>query len=257
MKALNTKIAAERFSLNARHYDDYAFIQRRVAAELAAKISAQGRDYRYILDIGTGTGALVKELELSYPAAKIFALDIAWGMLSEAKHKCKARLIQADAAMPPFLPEKFDLIASNLTYQWLPDLGQAFAGSNLSLAQGGDFYFSLFARGTLRELIACVSKITKTEPLAFLPSKDIIYAALKQAGFRSVEIVIEAEEEFFTGAWELLRWLKALGVNYRGITFKGLLTRRIIEKIDNLYRDNFRHNGKIVATFEKVLVKAH
>ncbi|MGB9777331.1 MAG: class I SAM-dependent methyltransferase [Anaerolineae bacterium] len=80
---------------------------RRLLASFAAELGAA----RAILEVGTGTGALIPLLREVSPAASIVSIDLAYGMLWRARRRCPhARLVQADAHALPFTPATFDRI---------------------------------------------------------------------------------------------------------------------------------------------------
>lgn len=68
------------------------------------------RLHRSILEIGTGTGALIPILGERYPSAKVTSIDIAHNMLTRAKKRApNAYLIQCDVHQMPFVNETFDI----------------------------------------------------------------------------------------------------------------------------------------------------
>lgn len=67
------------------------------------------RSSRTILEIGTGTGALLPLLGEIAPSAQLIGIDLAWGMLRRARARSPdAWLIQADAHRLPFPARAFD-----------------------------------------------------------------------------------------------------------------------------------------------------
>lgn len=76
---------------------------------------------RTILEVGTGTGALIPILRHRYPAANVVSLDFAHHMLTKAeKRQPDAALIQADIHQLPLVSGQFDgLICHNaLPHFW-------------------------------------------------------------------------------------------------------------------------------------------
>lgn len=68
------------------------------------------------LDVGTGTGAGAFAIARRFPSAEVVGVDIAEGMLAEARRKTgpelsgRVRFERADAASLPFAPDSFDLV---------------------------------------------------------------------------------------------------------------------------------------------------
>lgn len=254
---ISKEIIQKNFSAAAENYDKHNFLQRRIGEELIGRILSDKKDHRLILDVGTGTGSLLKELSSRFPSALIFGLDISLAMLKKIKiASIGRRLFQADAEYLPVKSGVFDLVVSNLVYQWLINLDKAFMRAGKILKQNGDFYFTFFTKDTLFELRECISSVNKAYSFTIFPSKDDIYHKLTAAGFKDIEIIFSMEEEFFSDFYSLINWLKSCGANRLGVKFPGLGARGLLNKIDKFYSGNFRHNGKIVASFEKVIVKA-
>lgn len=251
------KLIEQGFSEAADDYDKYAFLQKRIGAELIRRIDDDKKEYNLILDIGTGTGYLLRALSLIYPCALLFGLDISFQMLRKAKAaRIRGQLIQADAEELAAKLGRFDLVVSNLVYQWLSDLDKAFIQAWQVLDKRGKFYFTFFGRDTLSELRKCLKAAKSKSGFKNLPSKELVWRKLNASGFKGIEIVCLREEELFPDFFSLLKWLKLSGANRAGVRFRGLEAKGVLNKMDKIYAHNFRHNGKVFASFEKVIVKA-
>lgn len=250
------QLIQQSFSNVASDYDNYAMIQRRIGDQLLKAIADIDRDYNFILDIGTGTAQVLGSLALLYPQAHVLGLDYSEGMLIAARANGARYLVQADAEYLPFNPKLFDLITSNLVYQWLPDLDKAFMEAVRILRHRGIFYFSIFGKDTLKELRQCISSVKYASRIMILPSENSLYNKLSSSGFFNIEITSELEQEFFPDFLSILRWLKLLGVNRAGVQFLGLEARGILKEMERLYIKHFSHNGKVIASFEKILIRA-
>jgi malonyl-CoA O-methyltransferase len=128
------------FDDQAEVYDSAAFVQIEVARRLAKRLSGNPKR---ILEIGCGTGLLSELLLARFPNAELVLTDISPNMLAQAQ----ARLGQGATyrlmdGQWPETPEKFDLIASSLAFQWFDDLPGALARLGGLLAPGGVLAFA-------------------------------------------------------------------------------------------------------------------
>lgn len=65
------------------------------------------------LDVGTGTGAGARAIARRLPEAEVVGIDVAPGMLSEARRLApELSFVEGDAAELPFDAESFDLVAN-------------------------------------------------------------------------------------------------------------------------------------------------
>lgn len=143
---------AQRFSAAAHSYDEQALLQRNTGHQLLLQLPAELKVERW-LDLGCGTGYFSQQLAKHYPQAQGLALDIAPGMLQQARalrpgawHLC------ADAQALPVATGSLDLIFSSWALQWCTDFAQVLAEVQRVLRPGGLFVFSSLAQGTLQEL---------------------------------------------------------------------------------------------------------
>ncbi len=74
-------------------------------------------DSNTLLEVGTGTGALIPILNKLAPNASLVSLDLATAMLLHARKRCPtALLIQADVYTLPLLPGHFDFVICHNSY---------------------------------------------------------------------------------------------------------------------------------------------
>jgi len=153
MKEHKGRIASA-FSAQADVYDAAADLQWLVAERLAERITGRIRKApQRILEIGCGTGFLSARLADAFPETRLVLTDIAPTMLA----RCRARIGDKhdyrvlDGERPEKLKGGFDLIASNLAFQWFVDLPGALARLADLLAPGGQMIFSTLGRDTFRE----------------------------------------------------------------------------------------------------------
>lgn len=145
---------AQKFSKAAQTYDTYGHIQKQVAEKLTGYLPALPENPT-ILEIGCGTGCLTGEVIKKYPTAALTLNDISANMLEKCREKYpedeKTRYLLGDAESFDFATD-YDLIVSNLTFQWfsspetaLPDLKKKF------LTENGFLLFSSLGEHTFVE----------------------------------------------------------------------------------------------------------
>lgn len=91
-----------------------------------------------ILEVGTGTGALIPCLQEHTSSARLVSIDLAAEMLRRSRQRCPdADVVQADAHHPPFAPSGFDLIVCHNSFPHLADKPAALLSLTHILEPGG------------------------------------------------------------------------------------------------------------------------
>lgn len=243
------------FSKAAPYYDEATAFHQEIGRRLIERLYGLGR-CKSILDVGMGTGWFTARLRQRFPCAVIVGLDFASGMIEAAKKRCAGLyIIEADAGTLPFKDYAFDLITSNLAYQWAGDLSFAFRSSYDCLAAGGRFCFSMFGHGTFDELFICLSRASEREfYIQRLAGKRDVASAMFSAGFTNINIAREVNKIYFPDMMALLRWVKAIGANVlRKDVFVG---RKMLSRASDYYSRHFSHAGGIYASLEVLWVSA-
>jgi malonyl-CoA O-methyltransferase len=86
------QLVADSFGRAAQQYDDVAVLQRQTGDELLERLDYVKINPKRILDLGTGTGRNLNLLTKRYPQAQLIALDLATGMLNQARQNVNAKL---------------------------------------------------------------------------------------------------------------------------------------------------------------------
>ena len=111
-------------------YEKSAVLQARVGDELLQRLDFFKLSPGVVVDLGSGTGRITGELKRRYRRAQVVALDIAPGMLREArKHMSFFRRFErvcADVRQLPFADASVDIAVSNVMLQWCDNLDSAF-----------------------------------------------------------------------------------------------------------------------------------
>src|SRR5262245_14030119 len=84
---LDVRQARRAFERASGAYDRAAVLQTDVRNRLLARLEYVSLEPELIVDVGAGTAHASRELKRSYPGAQVVALDIALGMLREARRQ--------------------------------------------------------------------------------------------------------------------------------------------------------------------------
>ena len=63
------------FNKASSRYNEHAFLQKEIAARLDAKLDVISGTSKVILDLGSGTGLLGKQLSKRFPDSQLICLD--------------------------------------------------------------------------------------------------------------------------------------------------------------------------------------
>ncbi|MBA1438660.1 MAG: methyltransferase domain-containing protein [Epsilonproteobacteria bacterium] len=189
------------FSKYATHYGKYNVIQEQVADKVLSHVKGTPQK---ILDLGCGSGALVKRIGWKYQ--KFVGVDLAEGMLQLHPKAPNIICMHGDFNDPllyeQLLTQKFDQILSASALQWSQDLEMVFSqlqkfNTPLSLA--------LFTSKTFQTLY----KTASLPPL--LITKEKLYELQKRYFDLHFEVVEYRLE--FANTKEIFQYIKKSGVS--------------------------------------------
>lgn len=262
MQLIDRNMVRSAFHRQAGSYDAKAVVQKRVVESLVERIRREfsGRPPQRILDIGTGTGMLLRELRNMFPDSLLAGIDLASAMGRTAMLSLAGKgtviCVEGDAESLPFADGTFDLVLSTSTFQWLNGLETAFSEARRVLAPEGSFLFSLFGEGTLRELQDCYRKAIRAcssdavDRIQYFFSADEVYRALCASGFRDCRSQAVVEREYHDDVAALLRSLRDIGAgNASKPTSLGLGGRSVMLRMMEIYEKEYSEGGMIPATY--------
>lgn len=248
------------FDRAAARYDQSAVLQKEVGNRLAERLDILTLKPKRILDLGTGTGEGLSGLLKKYPDAEIFALDIAEGMLQQARKKRswwqrlrgKVKFIAAEAEQLPFIANSFDIVFSNLALQWCDDPSLVFKELQRVLAPGGAVLFTTFGPDSLKELRAAWLEVdTEVHIHRFTDMHDIGDAML-HASLAEPVMDMEVITMTYDDAWQIMRDLKNIGAHNVAVDRPRYLTgKQRFKKLVEHY-ETYRREGKLPVTYEIV-----
>lgn len=262
------KIAAA-FHHKAVTYDSNVFVQKRVVAQLADAVNAHlPNPPENVLDVGTGTGALVEQLHARYQRASFTAVDIALNMCMRTRHKLggSCHIVNGAAESLPFQTGTFDLVVSASVLQWVNNLSSALYEMRRVLRPGGSVSLAFFCSGTLAEMQNCfrdaVSKCCdhsqRESRLHDFWSVEDLTSIVSGMDFERAVITVETEVDWYDDLYSLLRSIKSIGAGAvsGGGSKTGLGWRGILQEASRLYQQQYGQAGRIPATYKVVYLTA-
>ncbi|GAC1459370.1 MAG: malonyl-ACP O-methyltransferase BioC [Steroidobacteraceae bacterium] len=248
-----------RWSRNSRAsagYESAAGLQARVAVELLERLAAFDFQPRVVLDLGAGTGRVTRELKRRYPRALVIALDIAPGMLREARrHEPLWRRfarVCGDALRLPLADASVDLVFSSLMLQWCEPLDSACAEVRRVLRPQGFFGFSTLGPDTLNELRYAWSQADGYNHVNGFVDMHDVGDALVRAGLAEPVLDVERLVVSYPDALDLMHDLKTIGArNATAGRPRSLAGRARLARVQDAY-ERFRRQGQLPATYEVI-----
>jgi malonyl-CoA O-methyltransferase len=253
---LDRKRLRASFERASSRYDSGAHLQTQVAEELLERLAAFRFEPRVVLDLGSGTGRVTRELKRRYPRALVIALDLAPGMLREARRYQRlwrrfARVC-GDAQRLPLKDGSVDVLFSSLMLQWCEPLDAALAEVRRVLKGSGFFAFSTFGTDTLQELRSAWAQADGYNHVNHFPDMHEVGDALVRAGLMEPVLDVDRIEVGYPHALALMRDLKAIGAhNVTAGRPRTLAGRSRLERMQYAY-EGYRRDGQLPATYEVI-----
>ena len=250
------------FSRAAADYDAAAVLQREVCGRMLERLDYVKLQPSRVLDVGSGTGWGTRQLAQRYPDAQLVALDIAIGMLQNARgHSgwwrklfggAKQGYVCADVEALPLAAGSVGMVWSNLALQWCNDLPGAFAELHRALKADGLLMFSTFGPDTLKELRQAFHGVDGRSHLNRFADMHDIGDMLAHSGFAEPVMDMECLTLTYDDVRGVLYDLKRIGAhNATAGRGQGLMGKRAWTHLLDNY-EKLRRDGKLPATYEVV-----
>lgn len=266
---LGKELLARRFGRAAPGYLHHARVQERAAAALVRAVRAvidrrrPASPPERLLDVGCGTGLSTELLLDAFPEAHALGLDLAPGMIDEARRRLRGRRVSftvgdVEGGVPA---GPFDLVASSMALQWTVDPAAVLRRAAGRLAPGGLLAVAVPAEGTLPELRAAYAAAadalglsTWRHPgLAFQPAAR--WAEWARASFSNVAVEELRVVERHAGARAVLESIRGVGANDCG-GGAGPAAVRLLRRALAAYDARFAGEDGVPATWSIAIVTA-
>ena len=237
-------------------YEAAAVLQARVGEELLGRLDVFKFQPQVVLDLGAGTGRCAEQLKRRYRSALVVALDVAPGMLREARrHQHLFRRFErvcADALRLPLADSSVDLVFSSLMLQWCDPLDLAFSEIRRVLKPEGFLAFSTFGPDTLKELRIAWAQADGYNHVNHFTDMHDVGEALVRAGLMEPVLDVDRIQLTYRDTLALMRDLKSIGAhNVTAGRARGLTGRSRVARMQTAY-ETFRRDGLLPATYEVV-----
>ena len=165
-------------------------VLRRLLAPFGSLLGHSGT----ILEVGTGTGALISCLREYAPGARLVSIDMAHEMLRRARRRCPdAALVQADVHHLPFARLAFDSAVCHNSFPHFADKPASLREMAGVLRPGGSLLIVHdLSRGKLNAIHSSGGAAIQND---LLPPGEETREMLVRAGFHGVQV--EDTEEFY------------------------------------------------------------
>jgi len=236
---MNKELIQKRFGRKLSSYNTHAKIQKQMAEKL---VSFAPQNNNSILEIGCGTGLLTQLVTEKLQFKRYIALDIVSGCEEFIKKiNSNIEFINCDVENYIQDSEKFDLIISNASLQWIENMPEFVKQLASKLNKNGTLLFTTFGTENFREI-------------HYVLGKTLPYYSLKSLQEKLADLSPILEEELrimaFKTPIEVLKHIQKTGVN---AISSEIWTKKDLEYFEKSY-NNFCANHPTL-TYNPVYVK--
>ncbi len=238
---IDKKIVQKNFSSKAGTYCDLALIQKEAAQKLCDLAKSFIKNDAVILDLGSGTSFIAKNLTSAKNNYKIFEVDISAKMLEQWRERPKnVSPILADIENLPFeKTETFDVIFASFSLQWIENFDELFKNLSRLLKKNGLLALCLPCSRTFAEIKSASIKSGCNFYLKNLPSHDLITKNLLKNNFVDKINYTDQIIKTYISATEALREIKRIGANYSAT--KNFVTKNKLQKFNDFFAKEFKN----------------
>lgn len=209
---MDKALIAHKFSKSLKSYNQEAKAQKLIIARLVELFQPyKAQSFNSILEFGTGTGLLSKEIRNHCQYQKLFLNDLSEEFESftlshfTTEDEDKISFIRGDIEQVE-LPSQLDLVISASTEQWVENKANFYQKISNSLQEDGHFVFSTFGPDNLKQLREATGVSLKYYDLE--ENKKALAEQFEVLYFEEENIILK-----FDSAMDILTHIKKTGVN--------------------------------------------
>lgn len=194
--------------------------------------SHRSRDYKRVLDLGSGTGFVAREILQKNKDLEIYETDLCCEMLNLWQDRPKnVKTHICDIENLPFAFDSFDIITSSFALHWLNDFEKSFTNFCKILKPNGILAFCLPTKNSLKELRAL-----KIFQINDFPEIEFIKKIAQKNSLQELDFTSENVVEEFTNPLAAIKFIKNIGANYHKKTSS--LKKEELKQIRNFHLKN-------------------
>lgn len=204
----NKEIIKQKFNRCYKTYDKYCSVQNKICEHTIQLLTKHISHANHIADMGCGTGESTQQLINTFSSAQYYCVDIAENLLNIAKSKLSGNIhfLVSDFDLSTYRDDCFDLIFSNMAFQWSSNLLQNLKIFYSYLVKDGVIIFSMPINNSFPELKSHCK-------LKNLPHANIV-DMLHESRFELIEHMHYVMTESFSSQTNAIRSLKNVGANF-------------------------------------------
>jgi SAM-dependent methyltransferase len=229
------------------------FLIDRLVPEFVERLAAVKRHFALALDLGTPSAALAKALAESGQVDRVIRSE-PLAHLQGTGFSC----VTGDEEALPFGEEKFNLVVSALSLQWVNDLPGALVQLRCTLKPDGLLLAALIGGETLHELresfAAAEAELTGGASPRVSPFAEVrsLGSLLQRAGYALPVIDSDRHVVRYAEPFKLFHDLRRMGATNALVErSRRPLTRKMIARAAEIYAERFSDpDGRLRATFD-------
>lgn len=224
-RPINKEIIKQKFNRCYKTYDKHCSVQNKICEHTIQLLTKYISHANHIADIGCGTGESTQQLINTFSSAQYYCIDIAENLLNIAKSKLSGNVhfLVSDFDLPTYKDDSFDLIFSNMAFQWSFNLLQNLKNFYSYLVKDGAIIFSMPINNNFPELKPHCK-------LKNLPHAKIVNM-LYESKFELIEHMHYVMTEAFPSQTNAIRSLKNVGANYNNSFTTHSLSKNSIKNV--------------------------